>query len=110
MTIRNQVILRRDSRAEEVAQWLRALNDLPKDPGSIPSNHMAAHITAVCNSSSGDPALSSDFLEDHVHMRYIDLHTGKSPIPKAQNFKQNKTKTPQYDTKMRRKKFIKFPN
>ncbi|CAO2645611.1 hypothetical protein LEMLEM_LOCUS27546 [Lemmus lemmus] len=26
-----------------MAQWLRALTALPKDPGSIPSTHMAAH-------------------------------------------------------------------
>lgn len=65
-----------------MTQWLRALIDLPKDPGSIPSNHMAAHITAVCNSRSGDPALPSDHLEDQAHMRYTDLHTAqvKSPI------------------------------
>jgi hypothetical protein len=29
--------------AGEMAQWLRALSILPKDPGSIPSTHMAAH-------------------------------------------------------------------
>jgi hypothetical protein len=27
----------------EMAQWLRTLAVLPKDPGSIPSIHMAAH-------------------------------------------------------------------
>ena len=30
-------------RARAVAQWLRALIDLAVDPGSVPSNHMAAH-------------------------------------------------------------------
>lgn len=82
MTIYNQVTLRRNSRTAEMAQWLRALLDLPKDSRSIPSNHMVAHITAVCNSSSGDPALSSDLIEDQAHMRYTDLHIGKSPIYK----------------------------
>ena len=33
----------------EMAQWLRALAGLPKDPGSILSTHMAAYN---CNSSS----------------------------------------------------------
>jgi hypothetical protein len=28
--------------AREMAQWLRALAALPEDPGSMPSNHMAA--------------------------------------------------------------------
>jgi hypothetical protein len=36
--------------AGEMVQWLRALSVLPKDPGLIPSTHMAAQ--AVCNSSS----------------------------------------------------------
>ena len=31
-------------RAGEMAQGLRALAALPEDPGSIPSNHMPAHI------------------------------------------------------------------
>ena len=29
--------------AGEMSQWLRELASLPKDPGSIPSTHMAAH-------------------------------------------------------------------
>ena len=29
--------------AGEMAQWLRALTALPKDPGSIPSTHMTTH-------------------------------------------------------------------
>jgi hypothetical protein len=29
--------------AGEIVQWLRALTDLPKDPGSIRSTHMAVH-------------------------------------------------------------------
>ena len=29
--------------AGKMAQWLRTLAVLPKDPGSIPSPHMAAH-------------------------------------------------------------------
>jgi hypothetical protein len=29
--------------AGEMAQWLRALPALPKDMGSIPGTHMAAH-------------------------------------------------------------------
>jgi hypothetical protein len=29
--------------AGEMAQWLRALTDLPEVLGSIPSNHMEAH-------------------------------------------------------------------
>jgi hypothetical protein len=29
---------------EEIAQWLRAMVVLPKDPGSIPSTHMTDHL------------------------------------------------------------------
>jgi hypothetical protein len=34
---------KRNLRAGEIAQKLRALTALPEDPGSVPSTHIAAH-------------------------------------------------------------------
>ena len=38
-----EVIMRKETRAGEMAQRLRALTALPKVLSSIPSNHMVAH-------------------------------------------------------------------
>ena len=35
--------IKKDLRAGEMAQWLKALTALPEDPGSILSTHIAAH-------------------------------------------------------------------
>ena len=54
------------ARAGEMAQRLRALNALPKDPDPIPSTHMVAHNPP----SSGLQG----------HWRYLDIIAGKAPI------------------------------
>ena len=39
----HRLIIKENGGAGEMAQWLRALDALPEDPGSIPSTHMAVH-------------------------------------------------------------------
>jgi hypothetical protein len=41
--VKNKLHLRKETRAGEMAQWLRAPTALPKVPSSNPSNHMVAH-------------------------------------------------------------------
>jgi len=43
ITFRNYCSKKGNGRAEEMAQWLRALTALPEVLSSIPSNHMVAH-------------------------------------------------------------------
>lgn len=47
-----------------LAQWLRALVVLTKDPGSIPSTHVEAH----------------PFLGHEAHVWCIDIHAGRTVL------------------------------
>jgi hypothetical protein len=56
----------------EIAQWLRALAGFPKDQGSIPSTHMAAHNKSA-TPVSGEPILSVA----SAGTRYTDIDAGR---------------------------------
>jgi hypothetical protein len=59
-----------------MAQWLRALDVLPEDLGSVPRTHVERSTTS-CNSrdvAPGDPTPSAGFHE-HLH---TNMHINKT--------------------------------